>query len=54
MVSMNSNYQFLWLLAIIRDNRGKNVWFVGWVSLEVSLEIGAFAKMAVDPVAGYK
>lgn len=50
MVSVNPNYQFLWLLVVVKNSLGKNVWFAVWVSLA----IGAFAKVRIDPVPGYE
>lgn len=48
MVSVNLNHWFLLLVVVVKDNLGKNVWFAVWVTLEVSLEIGAFAKTRID------
>lgn len=36
------------MLVVVKYTLAKNVWFVVWVMLEVSLEIGAFAKLRTD------
>lgn len=48
MVRVIPNYKFLWLLVVVKYTLAKNGWFVVWVMLEVSLEIGAFAKLRTD------